>query len=485
MGQDGAGGTPAPPSAAPPSSGPPAPRARPRPLGPEAVRSVERDRREYREALESAAGRVRPVLRAIRQEGDAALQRLEREMDGWSGALRVPREAWDRADARTPAPVRQALALATERVRAFHAAQHPASIERSLPGGTKLSLRFRPLLRVGVHVPSGRFPSPSTVLMTAVPAKAAGVAEVFLATAPRKEEKDGIAPAVATAARLAGVDRIYLLGGAVAVGAFAYGTPSVPRVDKIVGPGDRYFTAAKREVLGEVGVDALSGPSESVLVFDRSTPFELVVRETLAQAERGADARVRVVALGGGLADAFGRWLEAAVPSPRVLEQVEVWIARDLAEARRYVEAVAPETLVVSVEDGTSWERDPPPCGSLFLGAWSAVAYSDYVSGVNRILPVEGSARFQSGITAYEFGRWTAAHRVTRADAEAMAVHGAALAEAEGMPAHAEAMRARTRPLPANPTYAPALPTPPGAGPSPSPGSAPRRERRRRGPRSG
>ncbi|MDE1820519.1 MAG: histidinol dehydrogenase [Euryarchaeota archaeon] len=451
-----------------------------RPLGPEALRSVEQERRDYRTTLESTLGRVRPVLDAVRREGDGAVRRFEQELDQWGGPLRVSREAWERADARTPTHVRKALSTALERIRAFHTAQHPPLVERRLPGGSLLTLRFRPLARVGTYAPGGRFPYPSTVLMTAVPAKVAGVAEVFLATPPRKGETDGLAPAIATAARLAEVDRIYLMGGAVAVGAFAYGTPSVPRVDKIVGPGNRYFTAAKREVAGEVGIDALAGPSESLLVVDRTAPFDLVVRETLAQVEHGADSRARVVVFGASLADSLARRLEAELTDPATAEQVEVWVARDLAEARRFAEAVAPESLFVCVEDLVSWERDPPPCGALFLGPWSSVAFGDYVTGTNHVLPVEGSARFASSLTTFEFGRWSSTQKLTKTDAEALAAPGAAIAEAEGLNAHAEAMRARTRPWAPNPAIAPSPP------PSPAAGAAvgtppPPRSRRRHG----
>ncbi len=452
-----------------------------RPLGPAALASMEEERRAYHATLEATAGRVRPVLESIRREGDGALRRLEQELDGWGGALRVSREAWERADARTSTPVRQALSTAAERIRAFHTAQHPPVIERRLPGGSVLGLRFRPVRRVGVYVPGGKFPSPSTVLMTAVPAKVAGVPEIFLATPPQKGEADGLSPAVATAARLAGVDRIFLLGGAVAAGAFAYGTASVPKVDKLVGPGNRYFTSAKRIVMGEVGIDTLAGPSESLLLFDRSAPFDLLVRETLAQVEHGADSRARVVVLGGGLAETFARRLERDLPSPETEAQVEIWVAKDLAEARRFAEAVAPEILFVCLEDLASWERDPPPCGALFLGPWSSVAFGDYVTGTNHVLPVEGAAHFASGLTTFEFGRWTSSQRLTHADALSLAPVGSVIAEAEGMRANAEAMRARTRPWEPNPATAPSSSSAPTAV-SPSSGTHPGpRSRRRRG----
>lgn len=451
-----------------------------RPLGVESARAVAEERKSYRAHLESAAERVRPLLRAVRQEGDEALRRLGKDLDGYSGPIRVPTDLWERADARTPREVRQALSLAAERIRLFHTAQHAPTIERTLPGGSKLTLRFRPVARVGAYAPGGRFPYPSTVLMTAVPAKVAGATEVFLATPPRKDEKEGLSPVVATAARIAGVDRIFLLGGALAAGALAYGTATVPRVDKLVGPGNRYFTAAKKEVLGEVGIDSLAGPSESMLVFDRSAPFELMLRESLAQIEHGEDSRSRVVVLGGGLAEVFARRLEQELPTPEAARQVDVWVARDLAEARRFAESVAPESLVACFEDSSSWERDPPPCGAFFVGPWGSVALADYVTGTNHVLPVQGSARFAGGLSTYDFGRWLSVQKLTSADAVSLAPSGATLAEAEGMRAHADAIRSRARPIPPNPSELTS-----GASPSPPVPSAgarrPEGRRRARG----
>lgn len=393
--------------------------------------------------------RVRTILDCVQRGGDRAVREYNRSVERWGGPIEAGLSARRVAEARVDPAVRSSLTFAADRIRAFHEGQRPASHETRLPGGSRLALEFRPIRTVGVYIPGGRAPYPSSVLMTTLAARAAGVRTIVLVTPPRASGVRGLDPAIAVAARIGGVDRVFLAGGAVAIGALAFGTETVPRVDKITGPGGPYVVEAKRQVYGRVGIDLLSGPSESVLVLDAAASLPWAAEEAWTQVEHGPDSSVIVIAVGRGVGRRVADAIGAAQGASRAEgDRVEVWKCPDLARAWESVDALAPESLYVDVANLGRWERDPPRCGALFLGPYSSVAFGDYVSGTNHVLPVGGAARFSGGLSVHDFGRWQSVQRLTSKDAATLAEPGAALADAEGMRHHAAAQRARSGTIP-------------------------------------
>jgi histidinol dehydrogenase len=402
-----------------------------------------RDLEARRAAVDEEARRAAAeIVERVRTGGDAACAELVRRFDGVEIApeeLRVaPREA------SVPAALAEALAVAAGRIAAFHEPQAPRGFEVAT-GASVLRHEVRPLGRVGVYVPGGAATYVSTLLMCAIPARIAGVREVVVATTPRA----AASAELNYVCRLLGVGEIYRAGGAAGVAALAYGTESLRRVDKIVGPGNRFVAAAKQLVATAVGVDLVAGPSEIVVLADDTADPSLVAADLLAQGEHGPDSTPVCVTT----SDAFAARLRAAV-----LEQLEegegaraaleangaIVVARDLAEAASVVDRLAPEHLEIQVARPDLALALVENAAAIYVGAGSGVALGDYAVGTNHVLPTAGSARFSSPLGVADFVRRRSVVHLDPADAAALGAVAATIATAEGLPLHARscAMRA-------------------------------------------
>jgi histidinol dehydrogenase len=394
--------------------------------------------------LREAEAVVRPILEAVRRHGDRALRRYAQKFDrldlGKSG-FTVSREEIRRAYHEVPRGFTSAVRVAAANIRKAARRQLPRPWTCATRAGVRVGQILRPLERVACYVPGGRFPLPSTVLMSVIPAQVAGVAEV-LVTSPRP------APAVLVAADLLGVRRIYRLGGAQAVGAFAYGTESVPRVDKIVGPGNRYVAAAKKLVAGECGIDFVAGPSELVLVGGRGNA-EWMAADLVAQAEHDPDAVAILITPSRPLAlqvqaaaQAIVTRLELSLAGQALAAQGAIIVTRDMPEAIYLVNRLAPEHLAL-FDDATSWLNRVQSAGSVFLGAYSPVAAGDYASGTNHILPTGGVARLRGGLSAADFVKAVSVQQLSRRGLAGLEKTLVTLAKTEGLRAHAYSVQTR------------------------------------------
>jgi histidinol dehydrogenase len=404
---------------------------------------------------DSADGRVeatvRRIVAAVRRDGDAALLRLTRRYDRvrrTRAALRVPPAALADAYAAMPAAVRRDLALAARRIRTFHLRQRERSWDFRDPSGARLGLRVAPLERVGVYVPGGRAAYPSTVLMTVIPARVAGVREV-IAVSPVGPEGD--TPIVLAACHVAGVDALYRIGGAQAIAALAFGTATVPRVDKVVGPGNLYVATAKRLCYGQVDIDAIAGPSEVLIVADGSADAELVAADMLAQAEHDPLAAAVCVTpdrrLAARVAAALDRQLVTLprrVVAARALARFgAIVVTRSLAEAVEIANRLAPEHLELAVRTPRRWAAAVRHAGAIFVGQDAPEAFGDYLAGPNHVLPTGGTARFASPLGVYDFVKRMS---VIEARPRTLARLGPAvvrLARLEGLDAHGRAVERR------------------------------------------
>ncbi|MBU8898555.1 histidinol dehydrogenase [Corallococcus sp. H22C18031201] len=392
---------------------------------------------------------VRTVIARVRAEGDAALFALARQFDRVElAALEVPRVRWDAALANLSQPLRAALSRAAGNIARAHAAQRPRTVEVETEPGVLVGRRPDPLGRVGVYAPGGRAAYPSSVLMGVVPAKVAGVGEIIVCSPPGP---NGLpSPGVLAAAALAGADRVFSLGGAGAVAAMAYGTPTVPRVDRIVGPGNAYVAAAKLQVVDAVGIDAPAGPSELLVVADATASPEAVAREMVAQAEHDPDACCVALALGEELARAIadavdrvaGEAKRDAIVAAALAGQGAVLSVATLDEVWPFVADFAPEHLLIATAAPQADLARVRNAGTVFLGERSSVAFGDYLTGANHVLPTAGLARVYSGLSALDFFRWTTYQRVERSAAVSLAGDAGAMADAEGLYAHGDAARA-------------------------------------------
>ncbi len=395
----------------------------------------------------------------VRARGDAALLDLARRYDAAvPQRLEVPREACRHALAELAPALRAALEEAAANVRAFHAAQLPDELEVEVRPGVRLGRRPEPLARVGVYAPGGRASYPSSVLMGVVPARVAGVGEVVVCSPPGP---DGLPPAAVLAAcALAGADRVFAVGGAGAVAAMALGTQSVPRVDKVVGPGNAYVTEAKRQLNGVVAIDCPAGPSEVLVVADATADPELVALELLAQAEHDPRAAAVLVSVGAEPARAVADALARLLPSQARREVSEaslraagaLLVADDLEAALAFAARYAPEHLLLMLAEPRAALPRVRNAGTVFLGASSSVAFGDYVTGANHTLPTGGLARAYSGLSTLDFVRLVTYQEVSPAAAVELAPVAATLAAAEGLPGHAAAARARAGAVGSAPT---------------------------------
>jgi histidinol dehydrogenase len=392
---------------------------------------------------------VAALIARVRTGGDATLRALALELDGVAlERLEVPREAWDRALAVLARPVVRALERARDNIARAHSSWIPACSEIETEPGVVIGRRPDPLGRVGVYAPGGRAVYPSSVLMGVVPARVAGVGEVIVCSPPRADGQP--AREVLAAAALAGADRMFALGGAGAVAAMAFGTETVPRVDRIVGPGNAYVAEAKAQVAAQVGIDSPAGPSELLVVWDGSVPAAAIAREIIAQAEHDPDAAVAVVLLPGVPRDALVMELaDQLASSPRgdiareALERRGALLdARDADEALAVAAEWAPEHLLLAVADADALLPRVRNAGTVFLGGSGSVVFGDYLTGANHVLPTGGAARAYSGLSTMDFMRWTTYQRIDRSAAARMAEDVGVLADAEGLPGHARAARA-------------------------------------------
>jgi len=399
---------------------------------------------------------VAKILDAVRERGDAAVVELTQRFDhpGASTEL-LRRDVPVRKNARglVPEVIAAGLELARERITDYHARQKPAEIRYHTADASEYAFLSRPLHSIGAYVPGGSASLPSTVLMTVVPAKVAGVDRVVVATPPQRD--GSINPAILYACSLCGVDELYAAGGAQAIGALAFGTATLEAVDKIVGPGNVYVTEAKRQVFGVCGIDGLAGPSEVLVVCDERARPEFVAGELIAQAEHDPLARVAAVSRDRAILDAvaalltgdFARETGRGEIVQRVLAE-RTWLIHAGSESAVFevIERFAPEHLSLQVAD--PWNLVPRirRAGAIFIGDHTPVAAGDYIAGTNHTLPTSGASRFASGLRTADYYRTmsvveNSAQRMA-ADAETLA----ALAEFEGLPAHARTARMRIEP---------------------------------------
>lgn len=393
--------------------------------------------------------RTAAIVERVRTDGDAALRALALELDGVRlDALEIPRARWTAALDRLEPALRRAMERAAGNIARSHEAGRPVASEIETEPGVVVGRRPDPLERVGVYAPGGRAAYPSSVLMGVVPARVAGVREIILCSPP--DSRGVPAEVVLAAAALAGADRVFALGGAGAVAAMAHGTESVPRVDRIVGPGNAYVAEAKLQLSGVVAIDAPAGPSELLIVADAAADAATLAREMLAQAEHDPLAAAVAVVTDAALAERLERALAERLASEPRRETIArslaargaVLVAGDLAQAVEFAASYAPEHLLLAVRDPGSLLPAVRNAGTVFLGESSLVAFGDYITGANHVLPTGGLARSYSGLSTADFVRWTTYQRLTPAAAAGLAGDTARLAEAEGLPAHAAAARA-------------------------------------------
>ena len=393
--------------------------------------------------------RVAELIARVRRDGDVALRALALELDGVSlDSLEVPRRDWARALDGLQPPLRRAMERSAANIERVHRAFLPTPQETESEPGVVIGRRPDPLGRVGVYAPGGRAAYPSSVLMGVIPARVAGVSEIVLCSPP---SRGGGRPSdvVLAAAALAGAHRVFALGGAGAVAAMAYGTASVPRVDRIVGPGNAYVAEAKLQVSSAVAIDSPAGPSELLVLADDSADPALIARELLAQAEHDPLAAVIAVVTSARAARAVEDALAAALPAqPRaaicrsaLAGQGAVLWADSLDAAIAFANDYAAEHLLLLAEPEATLAR-LRNAGTVFVGASASVAFGDYMTGANHVLPTGGLARSYSGLSTADFMRWTTYQRVSRPAARALSSDVGAFADAEGLPGHAAAARA-------------------------------------------
>jgi len=404
-------------------------------------------RREGAEGVEQVARRI---VERVRERGDAEVAALTRKFDGARlDAFEVTRKEWDEAcDAVNPAD-RAALGKAAMRVREFHRKRIPSSWEMREEGGAFMGQRVRPLRRVGIYVPGGKAAYPSTVIMNAVPASVVEVPEIVMATPPRKD--GSVQPEVLMAARVAGVHRVFKMGGAQAVAALAFGTESVPRVDKIVGPGNAWVQAAKRLVFGEVDIDSEAGATEVVVVADRTATPAWVAADLISQAEHeeGASAILitHVKALAARVQEQITRQLKTLERGKIAREALSthgaVVLTRDLEESLELANRYAPEHLVLALDSADAALKRVENAGTVFLGHYSPVAVGDYLAGPNHVLPTGGTARFFSPLGIEDFLKRTAFVRFEPPKLRELGADVMRLAALEGFTGHGASVELR------------------------------------------
>ena len=395
---------------------------------------------------------VAAILADVKARGDAAVveytNRFDRLAVSSPAELELGRAELQAALDGLPAERRAALGAAAGRIRAYHERQKLEGWTYSEADGTRLGMMVTPLDRVGLYVPGGKAAYPSSVLMNAIPAKVAGVGELIMVVPTPDGEKNQL---VLAAACLAGVDRVFAIGGAQAVAALAYGTARVPQVDKIVGPGNAYVATAKRRVFGIVGIDMVAGPSEILVVSDGSGNADWVAMDLFSQAEHDELAQSILICTDAAFIDRVQASIDKLLPTmPRkaVIEtsltnRGAFILVRDLQEAIAIANRVAPEHLELSLADPDPWVEHIHHAGAIFIGHYTSESLGDYCAGPNHVLPTSGSARFSSPLGVYDFQKRTSLIKVSRAGAQTLGRIASTLAHGEGLPAHAKSAEYR------------------------------------------
>lgn len=399
----------------------------------------------------SVAEPVRAILADVRARGDEALCDYTARFDRLTlptDKLRISAEEIAREADRVPADLMEALKTAARRIEAFHAAQMPKDLDFTDDEGIRLGMRWTALDAVGLYVPGGKAAYPSSVLMNALPARVAGVKRVAMCVpAP-----DGVLnPLVLAAARLCGVEEIYRIGGAQAVGAMAYGTERIDPVDRIVGPGNAFVAEAKRQVFGHVGIDSIAGPSEVVVVADGNNDPRLAAIDLLAQAEHDEQAQAILITTDAAFGDAVSQAVLTELQTlPRTAIAAKSWadhgaviVVKDLNEAARIVNQLAPEHLEVLLDEPRAFSALVRHAGAIFMGRYCPEAVGDYVGGPNHVLPTSHTARFASGLSVFDFIKRTTTIEADEAGLQKIGPAGVALAQAEGLDAHALSLSLR------------------------------------------
>jgi len=395
---------------------------------------------------EQVEATVRAIIADVRQRGDAALLEYTRKFDRVEAKsvaeLVIGKPELDRALASLSTDDSDALAQAAQRVRRFHERQLGQSWDYVEADGTRLGQQVTPIDKVGLYVPGGKAAYPSSVLMNVIPAKVAGVADLVMVSPTPGGERN---PLVLAAASLAGVDRVITVGGAQAIAALAYGTQSVPRVDKICGPGNAYVASAKRQVFGTVGIDMIAGPSEILIICDGNTPADWIAMDLFSQAEHDEDARAILLSPDPGFLTQVQASIERLLPTMErraVIEaslqrQGALILTRDLDEACEISNRIAPEHLELSVENPEALLTKLRHAGAIFLGRHTSEALGDYCAGPNHVLPTSGTARFSSPLGVYDFQKRSSLIGVSREGAASLGRIAQRLAIGEGLQAHA------------------------------------------------
>jgi len=403
------------------------------------------------ESIEQA---VAEILKAVRTVGDAAVLEYTRRFDHLQAKamveLELPKRELEAALFNLPADQREALEQAATRIALYHQKQLAASWEYTEADGTRLGQKVTPLDRVGLYVPGGKAAYPSSVLMNAIPAKVAGVGELIMTVPTPRGEKNAL---VLAAAALAGVDRVFTLGGAQAVGALAYGTQTIPQVDKIVGPGNAYVAAAKRRVFGVVGIDMVAGPSEVLIIADGSTDPDWVAMDLFAQAEHDELAQSILLCPDPRFIDAVAKCIERLLPEMPRKDVISASLSgrgalihvRDLEEACTIANLVSPEHLELSVADPNALVDRIRHAGAIFIGRYTSESLGDYCAGPNHVLPTSRSARFSSPLGVYDFQKRTSIIEVSAEGADKLGRIASTLAHGEGLQAHARAAELRLK----------------------------------------
>ncbi|GKS75493.1 histidinol dehydrogenase [Acidovorax sp. SUPP950] len=402
--------------------------------------------------------RVADILADVQARGDAAVLEYTRRFDGLQAdsmaGLELSQDELKAAFEAIPTAQREALEAAAARVRRYHEAQRKASGESWSyrdEDGTLLGQKVTPLDRVGIYVPGGKAAYPSSVLMNAIPAHVAGVGEIIMVVPTPQGARN---PLVLAAAHVAGVTRAFTLGGAQAVAALAYGTATVPKVDKITGPGNAYVASAKKRVFGTVGIDMIAGPSEILVLADGSTPPDWVAMDLFSQAEHDELAQSILLSPDAAYIDAVQAAIDRLLPTMPRAEIIArsltgrgaLILTRDMEEACAISNRIAPEHLEVSSREPHRWEPLLRHAGAIFLGAYTSESLGDYCAGPNHVLPTSGTARFSSPLGVYDFQKRSSLIEVSEAGAQTLGKIAAELAYGEGLQAHARAAEMRIKP---------------------------------------
>ncbi|MCW8920055.1 MAG: histidinol dehydrogenase [Sedimenticola sp.] len=397
---------------------------------------------------------VNEVLLAIRQRGDAALLEYTNRFDGWKAAtandLEVPLARLEQAWNNLPEAQQKALRHAADRVRVYHEKQKGESWSYQEADGTLLGQKVTPLDRVGLYVPGGKAAYPSSVLMNALPAKVAGVRELIMVVPTPGGELNEL---VLAAAHICGVDRVFAVGGAQAIAALAYGTESIPAVDKIVGPGNIYVATAKRAVFGQVGIDMVAGPSEILVVCDGKTNPDWVAMDLFSQAEHDEDAQSILISPDANFVAQVKASIDRLLPTMErepiiataLRERGALIVCKDMDEACEISNYIAPEHLELSVEDPLNLVEQIQHAGAIFMGRYTSEPLGDYCAGPNHVLPTSRTARFSSPLGVYDFQKRSSLIMVSESGADTLGKTASVLARGEGLTAHARSAEYRLK----------------------------------------